>query len=79
MLNNQFSDATNASIRELAEEQKQSDVEQAEKLRQYFSNQGIHVRVTGLEEFASKPVEEYEDSIREHLLELFPWCRLKED
>ena len=64
---NKHNIATNASIREIAKSLKQSDVERVEKLRQHFG----HIPVTGLEELESKPLEEYENSVRERISNLF--------
>ena len=64
-------------IRKMAKEQKQLDLEHAKQIRQHFSNlkfPGAHaeIRITGLAELESKPLEAYDKDIRERVSQLFP-------
>jgi len=60
------------AIRKLAEERKQADDEYIKKLQQIFrSIPGVNVQVSGLDTLASKPIEEYEESIRKQIDSLF--------
>ena len=63
-------------IRKRAKAEKQLDIEQAKQIRQHLSNlkfPGAHVeiQITELEEWESKPLEEYEKDIRERFSQLF--------
>ena len=63
-------------IRKMAEDQKQLDLNYVQRIRQHFSNlnfSGIHVelKIKGLEELESKPLEVYEKEIRERFNNLF--------
>ena len=63
-------------IRRIAELGKQLDIEQAKQIRQNFSNlkfgsASVQVQIHGLEELESKPIEEYEESIRKRLSQIF--------
>ena len=64
-------------VRRIAKRQKQDDINDIQKfqrdsisiIRQELP--AAHIRITGLEELASKPLEEYEKDIRKHFSSLF--------
>ena len=61
-------------IRRIAKLQKQLDVKQAKEIRHQFSSLkfgNARVQIHGLEEFESKSIEEYEESVRERLSQIF--------